>query len=88
MVPFALCGPVSAIGSEHQEGGEKGDGDPALGAENAGDAADEGEGDHRISALALAVRAIRSASWLEGLSDLGLPRFTPREQATALSWSA
>ena len=88
MVPLALGGPVSAISPEQQEGGEKGDGDPALEAEHARDAADEGEDDHRISALAFAVRAIRSASWLEGLSDFGLPRFTPREQATALSWSA
>lgn len=85
MVPLALCGLVSAIGSEHQEGGENGDGDPALGVEHAGDAADEGEGDHRISPLALAVSAIRSASWFAGLSDFGLPRFTPREQAIALS---
>ena len=47
-VLFALSGPVSAVGSEQQEGGEKGDGEPALGAEHGGDAADEGEGgDHR-----------------------------------------
>jgi hypothetical protein len=45
-VPFSLCGPVRAIGPEGEECGQNGDDSPAARAEEAGDATEEGEGDH------------------------------------------
>lgn len=62
MAAFALCAPVGTVGAGQDEGGDDCEDQPAGRAEKARDGAEEGEGsDHRISPLAFAVWARRSA---------------------------
>lgn len=79
-----LCGVPASVqdAPAHDEQQQNADGNDGPGRRTDGA---EKVADHRISPLALAVRAARSGSWIAGFADLGLPRFTPREQAAPLS---